>query len=180
MAIADRVKEAIDKLAKGDIANALIQISIAIDATAKKAYPKQTSSHRCKKFIRDNQAFITRVGYGKLEIRGDIKYQTASGEKSFEQILYNVVRCSLIHEGTIPDTIVITKENKFGVTYDGKVVIADKIIWALIYVVIGAHVNQSEKLPDYYTATIGETTLKLNELWGDKDKIYNVVVEHNK
>jgi hypothetical protein len=90
------------------------------------------------------------------------------------------VRCSLLHEGSLPNEIEITKEALFGVTNDGKVIISEKLIWGMILAVIGSHVNKGEALPDYYTASIGKTTLKLNELWGEKEKIYNLVRDHNK
>jgi hypothetical protein len=69
MAIVDRVKEACDKLLMGDPINALIQVSIAIDATAKKAYPQMTTSRRCRRWLSVNQDFITMVAFGKLEIQ---------------------------------------------------------------------------------------------------------------
>jgi hypothetical protein len=82
MAIGDRVKEAIDKLSRADAVNALIQISIGIDATGKKVYrQQQTTSYRCRRFIRANQAFITRVAFSKLEIGGPIIFDTVSGKK---------------------------------------------------------------------------------------------------
>jgi hypothetical protein len=180
MAISDRVKEAIDKLSQGDPINAFIQVSIAIDATGKRAYPQQTTSYRCRRFIRSNQAFITRVAFGKLEIKGEIIFDTISGEKNFEKVLYDLVRCSLLHEGSLPKEVEIIKETKFGVTNDGKVIISEKLIWALILAVIGATTNKDEMLPNYYTASIEETTLKINELWGEKETIYNLVVNHNK
>jgi hypothetical protein len=180
MAISDRVKEAIDKLHQNDPINALIQISIAIDATGKKAYPGKKTSYRCKQFIKDNQGFIFRVSFGKLEIRGPIILDTVAGKKSFEQVLYDLIRCSLLHEGELPKEVTIVKESNFGVTTDGKVIISEKVIWGLILAVIGAAVNENESLPEVYTASIGETTLKLNDLWGEKDKIFSIVLEHNK
>jgi hypothetical protein len=103
-----------------------------------------------------------------------------SGEKKFEQVLYDLVRCSLLHDGCLPKEIEITEDNKIGVTIDGKVIFSKKLIWGMILSVIGAPVNKDEIIPDFYTTSIKQITLKLNELWGEKEKIYNLVVEHNK
>jgi hypothetical protein len=82
MAIQDRIKEAIDKLNLNDPINALIQVSIAIDGTAKKMYPGKKTSFRCKKFLEDNRGFISRVAFGKLEIQGPILFLTQTSKNS--------------------------------------------------------------------------------------------------
>jgi hypothetical protein len=185
MAISDRIKEAIDKLHQGGPVNALIQTSIAIDATAKKKYPSQKPTQRCKNFLRNQQAFITKVAFGKLEIQGDIYFDSSSSNsgkkgKTLEDVLYHLVRCSLLHEGEMPKEVEIVHESTFGMTGDGKVIFSVLMIWAMIWSVVGSKVNEAERLPDVYTASIGGITLKLNDLWGKKEKIYELVYEHNK
>jgi hypothetical protein len=180
MGISNRIKEAIDKLHLGDPINSLIQISIAIDATGKKAYPGKKTSYRCRTFLRENQAFITKVAFGKLEIQGPVIYQMKTGRKTLEQVLYDVVRCSLLHEGVLPNGVKVTNDTVFGMTADGKVLISANLIWAMILAVIGSEVNVNESLPELYTASIGEKTIKLNDFWGKKENIYNLVKNHNK
>jgi len=185
MAIRDRVKEAIDKLNLNDPINALIQVSIAIDATGKKEYPGKKTSFRCKKFLVENRGFISRVAFGKLEIQGPMLFpvKTSKGTKSvktLEEVLYHLVRCSLLHEGDLPNEVEITSRNEIGMTIDGKVLISVNMIWAMILAVIGSRVNRSEKLPPGYTASIEDVNIDLNEFWGDSQRIYNLVKEHNK
>ena len=184
MAIRDRVKEAIDKLNLNDPVNALIQISIAIDATAKKVYPGKKTSFRCKKFLEDNRGFISRVAFGKLEIQGPMLFvmdpsQNSKKTKTLEEILYHLVRCSLLHEGELPNEVQITTRNSIGITKDGKVLLPINMIWAMILAVIGSHVNRSERLPPGYTASIGNQTIDLNDFWGNKEQIYSLVKKHN-
>ena len=126
MAIRDRVKEAIDKLNLNDPINALIQVSIAIDATGKKEYPGKKTSFRCKKFLVENRGFISRVAFGKLEVQGPMLFpvKTSKGTKSvrtLEEVLYHLVRCSLLHEGDLSNQVEITSRNEIGMTIDGKV-----------------------------------------------------------
>ena len=184
MAIRDRVKEAIDKLNSNDPINALIQVSIAIDATGKKEYPGKKTSFRCKKFLVENRGFISRVAFGKLEIQGPMLFPF-EGSKGFktartlEEVLYHLVRCSLLHEGELPNEVQITPKNEIGMTIDGKVLLPVNMIWAMILAVIGSHVNVTEKLPPGYTASIEDVKIDLNEFWGNSDRIYNLVKEHN-
>lgn len=182
MAIKNRIKEAIDKLNQDDYENALIQVNIAIDATAKKEYPKEKTSHRCKKFLRENQAFITRVGLGLLEIHGDIKFGKEG--KTLEEVLYNIIRCTLLHEGEMSEKIEITSKVSIGMSEDGKVIIPLNLIWAMILAVIGSKVNANERLPEHYSVTIGTIRrtlkLRLNEFWGKKEEIFELVRQHNK
>jgi hypothetical protein len=184
MAICDRIKEAIDKLNMDDSINALIQVSIAIDATSKKEFPGQKTSFRCKNFLEKNRGFISKVAFGKLEIQGPMLFpiQASNGSvknKTLEEVLYHLVRCSLLHEGELPNEIEITSKPQIGMTIDGKVLLSIKIIWAMILAVIGSHVNKSERLPPGYTASIENETIDLNDFWGDRDRIYNLVKSYN-
>jgi len=184
MAIQDRVKEAIDKLSMNDPINALIQICIAIDATGKKEYPKEDTSVRCKNFLAENRGFISRVSFGKLVIRGPIlfpfKLQNGTTKhKTLEEVLYHLVRCSLVHEGDLPNEVEITPKPQIGMTVDGKVLIPIKMLWALILAVIGSPDNKSQRLPPGYKASIDDVTVDLNEFWGQRERIYNLVKKHN-
>jgi hypothetical protein len=184
MPIGDRIKEAIDKMQQRDNVNSLIQVSIAIDATAKKIYPKLKTSERCKAFIRDNQAFITRTAFGLLEIQGpfELEFNGQDGKthtKTFEEVLYHLVRCSLIHEGDLPNEVEFTDSKSIGVTNGGKILISTNIIMALIMSVIASEPNAREKLPICYTATIDNRNLILNDFWGKKEELYKITYEVN-
>jgi hypothetical protein len=186
MAIKDRIKEAIDKLNLNDPINAMIQVSIAIDGTAKKEYPGKKTSFRCKKFLEKNRGFISRVAFGKLEIQGPMLFQLTNSNnpkdgKTLEEVLYHLVRCSLIHEGELPKEVEITSDSKIfiGMTNDGKVLISTKLIWAMVFAVIGSKVNTSERLPAGYSASIKNLTVDINDLWGNGEKIYKIVKDHN-
>jgi len=188
MAVGDRVREAIDKLNQGDPVNALIQVCIAIDATSKKEFTGKLGkkqSHRYKAFLKKHQAFITRVSTGKLEIAGPILF-TISGPgrpikcRTLEEILYNLIRCALVHEGSLPNQVQITNENVMGVTSDGKVLISINLIRALIMAVACSDVNRDQRVPEGYSIGIENTRIDLNNLWGRKDLVYRLTVEYNR
>ncbi len=187
MAIGDRVKEAIDKLNQGDPVNALIQVCIAIDSTSKKEFHgkiKRRPSLRYKAFIKKHQAFITKVAMGKLEIAGPIRFQMSESDvadyKTMEDILYKIVRCSLLHEGELPKQVEITNKNVLGITSEGKFLFSLNLIMALIMAVVGSEVNANQRIPDGYSVGIGNTSIDFNDLWGKRDEIHHIVWEHNK
>lgn len=174
MAVADRVKEAIDKMNLGDPVNALIQVCLAVDATAKREYPKNKVGERTKKFLRNNQVFLT--AFVKLAVGGDILLQLKdkNGEpetKKLEEVLYKLVRCALVHEASISDRIIITPDPCFGLSKDGKFILSRGLIWGMINAVIGSPANSRERAPDNYWISIGGQRISLNELWGKKDII---------
>jgi len=179
MAISDRIVEAVNKLSARDPISALIQLMIAVDATAQKEYPDRGVGDRFRGFFRDHQAFITRVAFGILEIQGDVVFQFPDRVETLEQVLYRLVRCALLHEGSLSDEVTVSFENKIGMERGRKVILPVSLVWALILAVIGLKVNAQEALPDGYVASIGVTSIPLNRFWGKKDEIYQLVCQHN-
>ena len=176
MAVADRIKEAVDKMNLGESINALIQVCIAVDATAKKEYPGYKVGKRIKGFLRNNQGFLTRVAFGNIEVQGDIELQFVSknGKQealTLQEVLYKLVRCSLVHEGELSDRVQITPNLILGFSKEGKFLLAHGLIWGMIIAVIGSPVNSKELVPDHYWIGIGGQRKALNELWGKKVEI---------
>lgn len=178
MGVAARVKEAIDKMNLGDPDNALIQICIAVDATAKSEYPKNKVGERTKKFLRNNQVFLT--AFAKLAVGGDIllQFRGKNGEpetKKLEESLYKLVRCALMHEAELSDRVTYIPEPCFGLSKDGKFILSLNLIWGMINAVIGSPANSRERAPENYWISIGGQKISLNELWGKKDIILQLV-----
>ena len=95
MSIADRVTESINKYNSNDLDNALIQICIAFDGTAKNEFPNiKTNAKRFKAFITDNMDIITFFTFNT-----NVFINCQFGEYTFESFVYEVLRCGLIHEG---------------------------------------------------------------------------------
>ena len=184
MGIKQRIKEAIDKLAMNDFENALIQTLIALDSTAKKEGLGKKNADRCKKFIDRNRNLITRVSFGLLEFQGPVSLQyDFSGqntEKSFEEIIYHVIRCSLLHEGTIPAEVEFTKDIKFGVQTDGKILLPERIVFGLIMAVVGSKANENERIGQFYSFNLDDERYYINDFWGDRGKILNLFRHHAK
>ena len=124
--------------------SAFALILIAFAATARLRYPKPEPDNKSfKKFIRDELPTILRTADTavSLPFKGKLL--------PIEDILYKELRCQLIHEGKLPDSIVFTpKTVQRGVACD-MITITDPIgmpeSWVLnmIRVVVDAPENAS-------------------------------------
>lgn len=170
MAISDRIHEAISKFDNTDYINALIQISIAIDATGKKVFPGKKTSVRSKKYIRNNIDLISIAAFGIVEFQGALKLKLSnSGKpKSIEDVMYSLVRCSLLHEGDLPSQVEVTTKSIIEVTEEGVFLLSSRLIWGMIISVIACPENINEKSITPYTFTLGDEKYDINQLWGQK------------
>ena len=180
MAIADRVKECLDKLKADDPVNAFIQLSIAIDGTAKKEYPGKKTSVRCKEFLKKNLPFVfwavTNGTPNKLEsFKLDFSQEgRPSNYVEFVDVVYQIMRCSLLHEGEMSDKVAFTNIACIEMA-NGKMFFPTALIRSLLFAVIASTANVSERLPKNYTFTFGKKKVPVNELWGNLEKAKDAI-----
>ncbi len=166
MTIGDRVKECIDKLNVGDFENALIQLSIAFDGTAKKEYPPSMKvGKRFKAFLHDNQDIITYFTFASNMFIDC----TFNGYK-LEEIIYHVLRCGLLHEGSIPDEIEFVDQIVIG-RPGGRWRFPKTYVHGGLLAVIGAKSNATESVPPDYGVMIHRNSFRVNSLWGRSEEI---------
>jgi hypothetical protein len=119
MSYIDRLIEASEKIIRGDWINALIQICITLDAVAKKTHGGKPGK-RIKQYIRENQYILTRIAMLHLEAHGDLMFQVAGGKTmKFEEIVYELVRCALLHEGELDSRVKIVQSPSIGLDDQG-------------------------------------------------------------
>lgn len=177
MSVLARIKDAETLWLNGRLEGAAIQVLIAVAATVRKRYPLPMKDNDAyKQFVLDELVKITNGPTKGVEFyfRGDPRCPV-------EDIIYNFIRCPLVHEGQLPSDIVLTQpiagdENSYGKSpdgtpYDGKLlnrlVLNDVLgfpigwIWNLIRVVAEAPENKGEfadglyPLPNGYTVSAG-------------------------
>ena len=114
MSVKDLLDDAKALWDSGRMNSAFALILIAFAATARLRYPKpMRDSESFKRFIRDELSTIlgTRDTSLSLPFKG--------APTPVEDILYHELRCQLIHEGELPDSIVFTpKTLRDGAPYD--------------------------------------------------------------
>jgi hypothetical protein len=122
MSVRERIEDAKSLWQAGRKEGAFIQILVAAAATARKRYPKPPKGTRIDSKRRpyageattDSIAFKTFVLDEMGTVTGGPKYNVAfpfrgRGNVPLEEILYEHLRCSLIHEAETPRTIEFTE-----------------------------------------------------------------------
>ena len=175
MTIGNRIDEAIVKLSSGDMENALIQIAIAIDATAKKKYDGEKKvGKRIKTFVMAHEDYITHY-----QMNGRLKIITGAGigygdKGSLGQVVYKSLRCALLHEADISDEVVFNHGPVMGMD-NGKFIVTDNLLWGLVFILIGEETNSKQRLKAAHKVQFNGTQLDLDSLWGNEKEIKMVV-----
>jgi hypothetical protein len=182
MSIAKRIADAIDKMNAGDPESALMPASIAVDATASQMYPpKKKNNETYKDWLHDNLSLITKVGMGNVSITENFRFAYShpdirlgdDGRCSFEQILYHVVRCGLLHGAKFPENLTFSTDGIIKMD-SGKLTLGGSLINGLIAAVVVSPVNKDQTVPDNYGIIVFGKTKMLNELWGQKQALLDM------
>jgi len=172
MSIADRVRESIVKYEANDLDNALIQVCIAFDATAKAEYPGiKGVGERFQRLVQDNHDVITFFTLNGNIVKNEFKV----GDLTFDVFVYKVIRCGLLHEGERPQLLEFTKPGQFPSVSDTKWCLPPTFVLGLLLAVIGAPSNAALHLPEAHTATIAGRSFALHDLWGHIEKVRKAI-----
>ncbi|HGY9620652.1 TPA: hypothetical protein ACOJNU_002784 [Pseudomonas putida] len=175
MTIAARIEECTAKLAQGDAENAFIQLAIAIDGTAKLLYPGKKTSERCKKFLKDSLPFIlwslTNGTPAKTtSLSFEVSISSDSGEYiEFEDLVYKVMRCSLLHEGELSEKVEFVNVPNVG-TLNGRVQFPLALLGSLLFAVIASPVNERQKVSESTSFIFGNVKVPVNHMLGNLEK----------
>jgi hypothetical protein len=171
MAISDRVVECIKKYNADDIDNALIQLCIAINATSNKEYPnKKGVGEKFHEFVRANEDIITFFMMG-----GNIFINCKFGNYTVGEVIYDVIRCTLLHEGDMPQLIEFVEPGQLVSISDRNWRIPKTFIFGTLLSVIGSPSNANQLGPNDLTAVVLGQDVNLNNLWGRADLIRNIM-----
>ena len=160
-----------------DISLALV--ASAVDATATKSKYKGNNNVKYKKFLKDNMRIITTFGFPGISASAiKIKCHNIKDLKTdknnmvnIEDIIYHTIRCGLIHQCDISNSIEFTEKTYIGDFID-TFKIPQNLVLGLIMSVVLAECNKNEKLStNVYTIInpISQEELIINNLWGFKN-----------
>ena len=173
MSIELLLREALEQLQAEKFEAAMTSACISLDATAKNEF-NTGSKRRCRQFVQSNLDIISSVGTGGaiLAVPGSIlalrKPESPSLSSPLEDIIYESVRCHLVHEASLPTNVCFTKEAFYG-ERDGVFYLPVLMIYALILSVIVAPTNSHRSLGTDIVMTIGRKQFRLEELWGKSE-----------
>jgi len=91
------------------------------------------------------------------------------------EMLYDVVRCTVIHEAKLPNNLRFTKQSLIQLGNDGELVLPIDLIYGLIMAVVASPMNTDQKIDGDPVFSFGGKRIKINELWGDRGKIEEFV-----
>jgi len=177
ISVGDRVKEAIDHMGKGERMLALTPACIALDITSQRhAGIKRSGRAAFKRYVKENLWLITYVGFPGLMAstvrvpftHPDIE-SDAAGCVGIEDIIYHVIRCSLIHSDEGAAKISWNEAVALGLDPEGNLVLNNGLIWGLLSAVVFSPVNKGESIPDDYWLQVGMFRMFISELWGRVD-----------
>ncbi|WP_027630690.1 hypothetical protein [Ruminiclostridium cellobioparum] len=177
MAVSDRVQEALIKLEEHDVDNALIQLSIAVDATAKKMFPQLKNAQRIKSFLKAKRTFIWWTLYNGIP-NSDGEFYLSFADKgyvSIEDIMYKYIRCRLLHEGEAPANISFDYVEYFKVNADSSLILPVAYLYAILWAVISSDENKNEKMVRDFCVCFGLKKANLNDYWGDEVRIKDAI-----
>lgn len=175
--IGRRIDTAIGHLTNRDYENALIQVCIAIDGTAKKKWQSYKPGKRIRTFIDEYEAFIYQFassGYLKLRGPGNQKGKIFING-SLSDTLYKSIRCVLHHGDEIANHIELREGNNIIGVSRGKFILNTGYIDGFMFSVIADKVNQNEFCatnPNYYHNGI---QIRINDLWGNLQTIEQII-----
>lgn len=119
---------------------ALCLVCIAIDSCAAQEYPDEKNANRYKKFLKKHFRTICEYGFpgisaDNIRIKVNVTHNALkpdqNGYVDMEQIIYHIIRCGLVHECNIDDTISFTDTTYIG-DWDEKFYLPKNIILGLI------------------------------------------------
>jgi hypothetical protein len=175
MTIGARIDECMNKLSIGDAENAFIQLSIAVDGTAKRLHPGKKTTDRCKNFLRDNLPFVLwSLTNGTPSQCKDLSFQFngpvhPSQSTKFEDLVYSIMRCALLHEGEMPEKVEFVSESYIGML-GGRMQFPIALVGSLLLAVIASPVNAREKVSSSTSFTFGKTKVYVSEFIGNLEK----------
>jgi hypothetical protein len=100
---------------------------------------------------------------------GNFSFKDSRGkdhsEPTFQEIMYHIVRCSLVH-GDIPDQPI--KLHHEDTIFLGKdtLILPIRLIWGLLGIIVFCKANQGEFTAYSYFLSIGKQIFTINAWWG--------------
>jgi hypothetical protein len=180
MKVGKSIQKAIDDWEDGDSESAIMHACIAIDGTAKKAFPNLASNKiRFTKLLRDNYFILGPMGAPGIDLVNtrfpvQVKKPTTPDKKpDIADVIYEIHRCYHAHGDELPNGFELQRDamnycdGTTMVFEEGRARLSDRIIFGLCAVAVFSTHNKDQSVPEGYFLTFGKSAkLVINEWWG--------------
>lgn len=179
MSIANQVADAIKKLSGNSFEDAVVAASIALSATARLEYPTDGDKAACRKFLEQSLPIISKIAWVSFGVAQPINFRyrrldsKAPGiaVRTMPEMLYDVVRCTAVHEAKLPDNLRFTEHPLIHLGDDGELILPIDLIYGLLIAVVASPKNSDQNIKGDPEFSFGGKSIKINELWGNRSKI---------
>lgn len=179
MSVGSQVTDAMKKLSEGRFEDAVVAATVALSATARLEYPTVGDKAACRKFLEQNLPIISKIGWVSFGISQPINFRyrrldsKAPGicVRTMPEMLYDVVRCTAVHESRLPDNLRFTKQSVIQTGLDGELVLPIDVMYGLLIAIVASRKNADQQAEGDPVFSFGGKSIRVNELWGEHEKI---------
>ncbi len=179
MSIGSQVADAMKKLSEDHFEDAVVTASIALSATARLEYPTVGDKAACHKFLEQNLPIISKIGWVSFGVSHPINFRyrrldskaTGIDVRTMPEMLYDVIRCTAVHEAGLPKNLQFTKHSVIQTGFDGELVLPIDVIYGLLIAIVASPKNADERVEEDPLFSFGGKSIRINELWGERGKI---------
>ncbi len=179
MSVGSQVAEAMIKLSEGRFEHAIVSASVALSATARQEYPTDGDKAACRKFLEQNLPKINKVSWVSFGVSQPINFRYRRLDsrspgicvRTMPEMLYDVVRCTAVHEAGLPDNLRFTQQPLIQTGPNGELVLPIDVVYGLLIAVVASPKNADQKVEGNPEFTFGGKSIPINELWGKRCKI---------
>ena len=167
--IGRRIDTAIRHLSVKDYENALIQLCIALDATAKKKWKSKKPGERIKLFVSEYETFIYQFAtHGKLILHSGGKIVIGS---ELPVVIYKSIRCVLHHGDELTNYVIIPEQNNLIGIEHGKFILNPGFIDGILFAIIVDEKNRHEKCNPSLIFHFNGKDICINDCWGNLRRV---------
>jgi hypothetical protein len=168
--ISRRLQQCVERLQTRDFEGALVNLFPAIDKTAKKRRPKEGVGARIRAFLKDEEVLISAIG------TGNVFAQISINGVTIPDALYKFGRTPIAHEGELDPRLHFNDSGSVEIGVD-RWNLPSGYVTGMSMAVVVAPENLGERISDNLGITIFGHELRVNDLWGQRDKVQQIVCE---
>ncbi|MCH7702776.1 MAG: hypothetical protein IID37_13920 [Planctomycetes bacterium] len=166
-------------LSAGRFEDAVVSSSVALAATARRENPTGGDKSACRKFLDENLPIISKIAWAAFGVSQPMNFlyrrldKRAAGVdvRTMPEMLYDIVRCTAVHEARLPINLRFTDQPLIQTGRDGELVLPIDLIYGLLIAVVASPKNGDEEAEGDPIFSFGGKSIRLNDLWGKRDEI---------